>query len=331
MSIKALSLFSGGLDSMLAIKLIREQGIDVIALNFDIGFESVDKEDFLKRACDEMGVELRILDIKKQFFDEVLFEPKYGYGKYFNPCIDCHANMIRHAKALFDECGASFIITGEVVGQRPKSQRAEALCQVNKLSGAEGLVLRPLSAKLMEPTIPETEGWVDRERLLGISGRGRSKQLELVKTYNIKEYSPPAGGCMLTQETQSDKIRDLVDAKAFSVESIPLIHTGRYYVLPDGARLIVSRNAEENGELENLESKDFEFFRVENFLGPVSVITKNASKADRELARKITITQGKNEQYKKYEAEIGGERLSEEAYGSKEETHQYFLQNMQKD
>ncbi len=322
---KAVALFSGGLDSMLSIRVIKDQGIDVVALNFDIGFEKSDKSEFRKKICENLGVELRILDIKKQFFDEVLFDPQYGYGKYFNPCIDCHANMIRHAKSVMEEIGASFIITGEVVGQRPKSQRAEALKQVNKISEADGYILRPLSAKLLEPTIPEKEGWVDREKLYGISGRGRQKQLELTKKFGITEFAPPAGGCMLTEDNQTQKIRDILELGSFEVEDIPLIFTGRYFVLPDGARLVVSRNKDENEILESISSDKFTPFEPQDIVGPTSAISKNSSPNDRELALKITLAYGKSDKERKYSAKIDGENITATPLESVEKAQEYFL------
>ncbi len=188
---RALALFSGGLDSMLAVKLITEQGIDVTALYIDIGFGSKqERAELLASRAKMVGAEFEIVDTKEQFISEILFDPKYGYGKNFNPCIDCHANMFRIAKALMPTYDARFIVTGEVVGQRPMSQRAEAIRNVTRLAGDEegGLILRPLSAKLMAPTVPEKEGWVDRERLLGIEGRGREIQLQLAEKYGFEEY-----------------------------------------------------------------------------------------------------------------------------------------------
>ena len=186
---KAIALFSGGLDSILAIKIIQEQGIDIVAININIGFESkYDKKNELAKICKNIGVEFLQIDIREQYLNEILFSPKYGYGKYFNPCIDCHANMFRIAKNLLDEVGASFLISGEVVGQRPMSQNKDALNSVSNLGNIEGLLVRPLSAKLLKPTIPEINGWIDRNKLLSISGRSRTQQIEIAKKYTDKIY-----------------------------------------------------------------------------------------------------------------------------------------------
>lgn len=325
MSIKALSLFSGGLDSLLAIKAVQLQGIEVIALNFQIGFESGDGGEYLKRACDKLGVELRVIDIKKQFIEEVLFAPKYGYGKYLNPCIDCHANMIRYAKSILKKSEASFIITGEVLGQRPKSQRRESLMQVDILSDAKGLILRPLSAKLLKPTIAEESGWIKRDLLYDISGRSRHKQLMLVEEFGIDEYSPPAGGCLLTEDSHSKKIVDIARLGAFKVDDIPLVKNGRYFVLPEGARLIVSRNDRENGELEIQNSEKFSTFELDGVVGPVCVVSKNATNSDKRIALKIALTYSKTDKNRKYKCEIENELIEESSYESKSDFRDYFL------
>ena len=244
---KALALFSGGLDSLLAIKIIKDMGIDVLALHFNIGFVGKnDKSEALKEILAQIDVPLKVIDIRKQFFDEVLFAPKYGYGKYFNPCIDCHGNMFSHAFSLLESEGASFVISGEVLGQRPKSQRAEALLQVEKLCNAQGLVVRPMSAKLLPITIPEQKGWIDRERLLDIHGRGRERQLKMVEEYGIKNYAKPGGGCLLTDTSIANKIKDLQSHREIVFEDMEMVKYGRYFILPNGGRCVIARNEEEN-------------------------------------------------------------------------------------
>ncbi|EMF4788755.1 argininosuccinate synthase, partial [Campylobacter coli] len=178
---KALALFSGGLDSMLAMKLITAQGIEVKALNINIGFGSTsDKSEIMKKRAAMVGADFEMIDVRNSYLQEVLFNPQYGYGKHFNPCIDCHAFMFKTALAMLKEENASFIITGEVLGQRPMSQRSDAMAKVKKLAlDEEDLILRPMCAKNLPLTKPEREGWVDREKLEGISGRSRKRQLEL--------------------------------------------------------------------------------------------------------------------------------------------------------
>ena len=209
---KALVLFSGGLDSMISIKLLASQGIEVTAIHIDIGFSGDEKKaEILRRRANEAGAEFKIVDIRNEYLREVLFTPKHGYGKHFNPCIDCHGYMFKTALAMMSAEGASFIATGEVIGQRPMSQRRDAMVQVKNAAGDEDdLILRPMSAQLMKPTKPEREGWVDRSKLLGISGRDRKRQLALAKEFGFSEFETPGGGCLLTIESLSNKIKDLI-------------------------------------------------------------------------------------------------------------------------
>lgn len=325
---KALALFSGGLDSLLAIKIIREQGIDVTAIYFDIGFDSKDHTEVMVQAATGVDADFLYVDIKKQFHRDVLFTPQYGYGKYYNPCIDCHANMIRHAHAKMEELQASFIISGEVVGQRPKSQRKVALQQVAQHSGAPDLILRPLSAKLLPPTKPELEGWVERERLYDIKGRGRERQLELAEQFGLKGYAPPAGGCLLTEEYPSLKIRDLTQTGSFDVADAPLLNIGRYLILPDGARCIISRNEKENEILESLQNQKFELITPQECLGPVAVITQNASLNDKQLAISLTLAYGKTDTEQIYDVKINDILFQSKPAPSKQEAQPYMLQNV---
>ena len=173
---RALALFSGGLDSMLAMKLITLQGVEVIALHVDIGFGTGSgKLELMKKRAEQTGAKFEVVHVQKEYFEKILFSPKYGYGKHFNPCIDCHGFMFSLAKSLLPKYNAQFLITGEVVGQRPMSQRRDALQQVAKLANDEDLIVRPLCAKVLNPSLPEREGWVDREKLLDIAGRGRQQ------------------------------------------------------------------------------------------------------------------------------------------------------------
>jgi len=196
---KAIALFSGGLDSTLAMKLIIDQGIEVVACNINTGFGATrDRKEHMQNMCDQVGAELKIIDIQSEYLQSVLFSPKHGYGKHFNPCIDCHAKMFEVAKRIMEGEGASFLISGEVLGQRPMSQNADALKIVLNEANVEGLLLRPMSAQRLEPTIAETEGWVDRDKLEGIQGRSRDRQMELVEEFGITDYESPGGGCLLT-------------------------------------------------------------------------------------------------------------------------------------
>ena len=322
---KALALFSGGLDSLLAIKIIKDMGIDVLALHFNIGFVGKnDKSEALKEILAQIDVPLKVIDIRKQFFDEVLFAPKYGYGKYFNPCIDCHGNMFSHAFSLLESEGASFVISGEVLGQRPKSQMAEALLQVEKLCNAQGLVVRPMSAKLLPITIPEQKGWIDRERLLDIHGRGRERQLKMVEEYGIKNYAKPGGGCLLTDTSIANKIKDLQSHREIVFEDMEMVKYGRYFILPNGGRCVIARNEEEN---QKLSFKHPKMSKIEllNCLGPLGLVEKDSSQEDKEMAIALTLTYGKTEMDKSYKVHFEGREVEMKPFVSKEKAREFLL------
>lgn len=329
---RALALFSGGCDSLISMKLLTMQGIEVIALHFNIGFGgNKDKLEYLRNASAQVGARLEVVDIRKQFFDEVLFTPKYGYGKYFNPCIDCHANMFANAFYLLESFGASFVVSGEVLGQRPKSQRKQALDQVRSLvrevgkkdSGGtddrEGkssgrfdkildtkgdgvdkpksldeLLLRPMSAKLLPPSFPERAGWVNREKLLDISGRGRTRQLEMVKKWGWKHYENPGGGCLLTDISVAKKLKDLSAHRKMLLQDSTIVKVGRYMVLPNGARAIIGRNESENTKLDEPNPAMEKIILLES-IGPLGLVEKDASKDDKILAARITLGYAKND------------------------------------
>lgn len=345
---KALALFSGGCDSLISMQLLKEQGIEVIAINFNIGFGgNKSKLEYFKNATAQIGVEFMSVDIRKQFFDEVLFAPKYGYGKYFNPCIDCHANMFKNAFLLLEKLGADFVISGEVVGQRPKSQRREALDQVRSVVRSFGeserfahlvdpngdgrakpkrldeLILRPMSAKLLEESYPERVGWVDRERLLDVQGRGRSRQLEMIKNYGWKYYEKPGGGCLLTDTSVAEKIKDLSSHRGMVFEDIELVKVGRYMVLPDGGRCVISRNEEENAKLE-APNPQMELIVLQECKGPIGLVERGASEEDKLLAARLTLGYGKSELGVSYGVKIGEREVRVEPV-SKSEAQKYLF------
>lgn len=330
----ALALFSGGCDSLISMKLLKDQGIDVIALHFDIGFGgNKDKLAYFHNATKQIDVKLEILDIKKQFFDDVLFKPKYGYGKYFNPCIDCHANMFINAFMYLLKIGADFVISGEVLGQRPKSQRKDALNQVKKLVREMGkdaifdnllcrdgsnpnkpqyldeLLLRPMSAKLLAPSFPEKIGWVNRELLLDISGRSRTRQLEMIKNYGFAYYEKPGGGCLLTQDSVALKIKDLSTHRKMYLEDIEMVKIGRYLVLEDGARCVIARNETEGTKLK-AQNPQMEHIVLLDCVGPLGVIESNASEADKILAGRIALSYAKTDMQSSYAVQIGAQRYT---------------------
>jgi len=288
---KAIALFSGGLDSTLALKLLIDQGIEVLAVNINTGFGSTkDRYEHMLNLCNQVGAELKIIDIESEFLQDVLFDPKHGYGKNFNPCIDCHAKMFAVAKRVMEAEGASFLISGEVLGQRPMSQNKEAMQTVLNESNCDGLLLRPLSAKALAPTIDEINGWVDREKLEGIVGRSRDRQLELVEEIGLKDFESPGGGCLLTDENFAKKMFDFIKHDTFEVRDIPVMKYGRHLRLPDGAKLVVGRNKDENVHLQNIVNEKYYHIKTLGLPGPHSLLSKSATEADKELAAKIILT-----------------------------------------
>jgi len=287
--LKALALFSGGLDSLLAIKLIQDQGIEVEGVYVNIGFDSnKEKIEYLKNVANRHNFKLTIIDARDEYIKKVLFTPVYGYGKNFNPCIDCHAFMIKKAKDYMQKSNAKFIISGEVVGQRPMSQRLPALNAVNKLSEANGIVLRPLSAKLLPPTIPEIKGWVDREKLLDISGRDRKKQLELAKKYNLEDFESPSGGCLLTDINFAKRLRDYHKYLELTSHEIDILKVGRHFNV-DGYKIIISRNKDENEVLKNYSGEIFSKMFI-NKPGPIGLIQKDAPENLKQMAADMMVS-----------------------------------------
>lgn len=258
---RTLALLSGGLDSTLAVWLILKQGIEVVGVNFTTPFFSPKKA---IESAKFLNIPLEIIDITDEYLN-ILKNPKYGYGKNLNPCIDCHAFMIKKTLELMKKYSADFIITGEVLGERPMSQNKNSLNIVTKYSGAEDYILRPLSAKLLPPTKPEREGWVDREKLLDIQGRSRERQLELAKEMGLENIPTPAGGCLLTEPIFSKKLLDLLKNKEdITRRDLELLKIGRHFRLPSNVKVIVGRNKDENEKLLNYFGEKDTLFKAED-------------------------------------------------------------------
>ncbi len=323
---KAIALFSGGLDSTLAMKLIIDQGIDVLALNISTGFGSTkDRAEHMSSMCKQVGAELRIIDIESEFLQDVLFDPKHGYGKNFNPCIDCHAKMFTVAKRIMDAEGASFLISGEVMGQRPMSQNKEALQTVLNESNCDGLLLRPMSAKMLSPTIAEERGWVDRERLEGITGRSRERQLALAKEIGLADFESPGGGCLLTDANFSKKMLDFIKHDKFEVKDIPLMKFGRHFRLSDGAKLVVGRDKEENGYLQDIKNDKFYHIKTIELPGPHALLSKNATEADEKIATTIILTYCKTKVENIYRVDFDGQEREGSPFSSRNEIKPFTI------
>ena len=270
---KAIALISGGLDSTLATKLIKGLGIELIALNTLSPFCLCNHRS--SQGClygagsvaKELALKLISINVSDEFL-EIVKKPKHGYGSNMNPCIDCRILLFKKAKEAMQKEGASFVITGEVLGQRPMSQKLHTMRLIEKEAGLEGLVLRPLSAKALAPTIPEEQGWVVRDKLLAISGRGRREQIALASEFGINDYPCPSGGCLLTDPEFSKRIKDLMKHQGFNLDDIHLLKVGRHFRLSDTAKLVVGRNEKENGNLLIL-AKDRDYlFMPKEIAGP---------------------------------------------------------------
>lgn len=284
MQVRALGLMSGGLDSMLAIKLLQDQGIGTTGITFETPFFGPESA---RKAATQLGIPLRVVDIGASHL-AMLRSPRYGYGRHMNPCIDCHALMVRTAGQIMEAEGFDFLCTGEVLGQRPMSQRRDALISVDKLSGYPGYILRPLSARLLSVTIPEREGKVDRQRLLRISGRSRKQQMALAVHYGIHDYPSPAGGCLLTNPGFAARLRNLFSTQArVDLRDVELLKYGRHLRLPQGSRLVVGRIHADNVRLRDLARPDDIIMKVNEVPGPTALLPGGAPAAEVEVAAAV--------------------------------------------
>lgn len=317
---KAIALVSGGLDSMLAVRVMQEQGIHVEGINFYTGFcveghtHAIRKQgkDKPKRnnalwVAEQLGIKLHIEDVSEEYKD-VLLHPRHGYGANLNPCLDCKIFMvnktmdyINRARQFADDRGFDFIITGEVKGQRPKSQRAATMPIIARESGADDRLLRPLSARNLEPTLPEREGWVDREKLYGFTGRSRKPQVELARQFGFADWAQPAGGCcFLTDESYSRKLADLWQARgerSYELDDILMLKVGRHIRPAPHYKVIVSREEGEGNFLEGYK-RHFAYIRTISHNGPLTLVDGKPDAADLELAARIAgrYSQGRNDE-----------------------------------
>lgn len=275
--IRALGLLSGGLDSMLAAAVLREQGIEVTGVAFVSPFYGAHRA---REAAAQLGIPLLEEDITEKFLP-LIYAPPHGFGRYHNPCLDCHILMLREAGALLEKLGFDFLFTGEVLGQRPMSQHKAALALVARESGYGDLVLRPLSARLLPPTRPELLGWVDRERLLNLSGRGRKRQMALARQYGLTNYPSPAGGCLLTDPGFSARLKELLrHTDQATRQDLELLKWGRHFRLPGGQKAVVGRTQKENEAIAALSAPGDVVCKVKNFPGPTVLVPgKDADEA----------------------------------------------------
>ncbi len=287
---KTVGLFSGGLDSILAARLMVEQGVEVIGLHFRVPFPSPERDftnDRLMRLAESAGVSAISVDVTDDYM-KLIEKPAHGYARGMAPCLDCMLYMLTKAKELAEQVSADFIFTGEVVGQRSHCQNKRSLKLLEKLGKMEGRLLRPLSAKLLEPTIPELTGIVRRERLLEIKGRSRRRQIRLASEFGILDYPQPAGGCLLTDANFGSRVKDAIQHGQLDPASRQLLMLGRHFRLESGAKVIVGRNKGENQRLEVLSRPTDVLCRPLVVVGPVALlIGAPVGKQDMELAARI--------------------------------------------
>ncbi len=295
---KAVALLSGGLDSTVAIQLILDQGIDVSAFNVVSTFCCCTPRESscssAAAAVEKLGIDLRVVDVTDEFLP-IVAHPAHGRGSNMNPCLDCRILLFRKARDHMEETGASFIVTGDVLGQRPMSQRRDAMRLIDRESGLAGYVVRPLSAGLLEPTVPEIRGWVDREKLLAVSGRSRRPQMELAEEMGLKDYPCPAGGCLLTDPIFAGRLRDLLRHDGeLRKEDVTLLRLGRHFRLSSGVKVVVGRDQKENHQLANRLRDGDHALEISGQPGPLTLVRGNARDDDLALAAAITSRYGKS-------------------------------------
>jgi len=289
---RAIALMSGGLDSNLAVRLVYDMGIGIIGVHFTGPFCLCNRGSggcihYAKKIADELGIEFSTQALGKEYL-EIVVNPKHGRGSGMNPCLDCRILMFRRAKAMMREKGASFIATGEVLGQRPMSQLRDKLRIIERETELEGLIFRPLSAQYLSATVPEKEGWVDRTALLNIRGRGRRNQMDLAEKLQLGDYPCPAGGCLLTDKHFAVRLREHIDhTGALKMADIPLLKLGRHFRLPSGAKLVVGRDQQENERIEHIAGENDTILIPENISGPTAIFSLHPRDGDAQLAAEI--------------------------------------------
>jgi hypothetical protein len=301
---RGLGLFSGGLDSILAVLTLRRQGVEVCCVTFVTPFFGAEKA---RKAATSLAIPLMIWDIGPVHL-EMVKNPPYGYGRNMNPCIDCHAMMYRLAGEIMREKGFDFLFSGEVLGQRPMSQNLSSLRAVAKASGVGEYILRPLSARLLPATAMEENGLVDRARLLDIQGRTRRRQEELARKWGVNEYASPGGGCLLTEAGFSNRLRDLLDHCAdASINDVELLKVGRQFRLSPRARLVVGRNKANNDEIDKLIQSGDYLIQAAEFPGPLGLLRGRPDERDLVMAGAIVAGYGKGREQEEVLIAIRGD------------------------
>ena len=275
---KVLALFSGGLDSLVSVFWMKKLGFEVIPIFFETPFFSPEKAIFVSKAN---GLDLKIINFSEEHL-EMLLSPIYGYGKHFNPCIDCHGLMFRHLKKYLEEYQADFIISGEVLNQRPMSQRLDAMNAVKKLSSIGDLIVRPLCQKFLSDTLPIREGWVNKDDLLNISGRSRAPQLAIAARFGLKEIPNSGGGCLLTDKGYTKRLKELIDHNQLNMKNIAFLKVGRHFRLSAEIKLVINRHSDEMKYLlENISNQTI--LKCANVPGPIGILNSQLPISDDDL------------------------------------------------
>jgi hypothetical protein len=270
-TIRALGLLSGGLDSMLAARMLIDQGLEVVGLHLES--PTACRSD-VRAIARELGIRLEVR-AKGEEYVRLLRHPRFGYGRNMNPCIDCRVFMFRLGRSYLEEFDAHFLFTGEVLGQRPMSQMRSSIELIDRVAELQGWILRPLSARVLPETEPERRGWVDRARLLGLRGRARRAQIELLRRYGLRSRPSPAGGCLLTDPGFSTRLRDLFEnapAEAPLTDEIALLRVGRHFRVRPDLKIVLGRDATENLRLRHFERPDRRVVEPEGFAGPTALV-----------------------------------------------------------
>jgi hypothetical protein len=286
---QAIGIFSGGLDSMLAVEVLRRQGVEVLAVTFETPFFGSSRA---RESARVLGVPHTAVNITDEHV-KIVRNPKFGYGRQMNPCMDCHALMFKKAGEILDQGGYDFLFSGEVLGQRPFSQNRQSLERVAEASGRSDIIVRPLSAFRLPPSGPEQKGWVVRSRLLGLRGRSRKPQMKLARQWGITGYPSPAGGCLLTDPIFSRRLRDLFENQAsWNERDLHLLSLGRHLRMAPDQKVIVGRNREENEQLHALAGSADILIRATEHPGPTVLIPKDASQQTVEKAASVCLRYG---------------------------------------
>ena len=310
--IKAVALISSGLDSLLAAKIVIDCGINVHGVCYFFQFDTLaekKKSGEIEDLIRPLGIPLTIVDFSEEILP-VLRNPDHGFGSGVNPCIDCHLTMFQHAKKMMDQIGARFLVTGEVVGQRPMSQTKPTLFHIDKVSGLKGLILRPLSAKLLPVSLAEEKGWVERDKLYGFSGRSRKAQIDLARKLNIPRFNLPAGGCVLTEPNYSRRVKAFFKHRGkdgVTVEELRLLRLGRHFWPKDRLQVVVGRDEKDNRNLEAFKDGRWIFQAADTHKGPITLASGVIDESDREIVAGITARYCKGSRESKIRIQYEGE------------------------